>query len=321
MAEVKKEKSRAPRNRTLSLSDADRSRLRKRLLLADRPEYFADEIINRTLLGDSLSVLPHLPSDFADLVIVDPPYNLFKNFNGSRFSQMSDADYELYLESWMGELSRILKADGSLYVCGDWKCSEAIYRSVSRRFTVLNRITWGREKGRAASRNWKNSMEDIWFAVKNPKDYFFDVDAVKLRRRVMAPYRKDGSPKDWEETESGNFRDTAPSNFWDDISIPFWSMPENTDHPTQKPEKLIAKLVLASSKKGDIVLDPFLGSGTTSVVAKKLGRRYVGIEREEEYACIAERRLELADEEPGIQGFSDGVFWERNSTREQKCKR
>lgn len=94
------------------------------------------------------------------------------------------------------------------------------------------------------------------------------------RRRVIAPYRLNGNPKDWHESETGNFRDTAPSNFWDDISVPFWSMPENTDHPTQKPEKLIAKLVLASSEKGDLVFDPFLGSGTTSVVAKKLGRHY-----------------------------------------------
>jgi site-specific DNA-methyltransferase (adenine-specific) len=90
-------------------------------------------------------------------------------------------------------------------------------------------------------------------------------------------------------------------------------MPENTDHPTQKPEKLIAKLVLASSKPGDVILDPFLGSGTTSVVAKKLGRRFVGIEQEEAYCLLAEKRLELADAEPSIQGYAGGYFWERNT--------
>jgi site-specific DNA-methyltransferase (adenine-specific) len=83
-------------------------------------------------------------------------------------------------------------------------------------------------------------------------------------------------------------------------------MPENTDHPTQKPEKLIAKLVLASSRRGDVVLDPFLGSGTTSVVAKKLGRQYIGIEQEETYCLLAEKRLELAEHDPSIQGFSGG---------------
>lgn len=88
------------------------------------------------------------------------------------------------------------------------------------------------------------------------------------RRKVIAPYKVDGKPKDWEETPEGNYRNTYPSNFWDDISIPYWSMPENTAHPTQKPEKLLAKLILASSNTDDIILDPFLGSGTTSVVAK-----------------------------------------------------
>ena len=95
-------------------------------------------------------------------------------------------------------------------------------------------------------------------------------------------------------------------------------MPENTDHPTQKPEKLIAKLILASSKPGDVVLDPFLGSGTTSVVAKKLGRKFVGIEADELYCCLAEKRLRLADEDGSIQGYHEGVFWERNSLANQK---
>ncbi len=94
-------------------------------------------------------------------------------------------------------------------------------------------------------------------------------------------------------------------------------MPENTDHPTQKPEKLVAKVILASSNPGDVVFDPFLGSGTTSVVAKKLGRQYFGVEIDEMYACLAEKRLEIADSEPTIQGYVNGVFWERNTLNEQ----
>ena len=136
----------------------------------------------------------------------------------------------------------------------------------------------------------------------------FNVDAVKLKRKVLAPYTDDeGSPKDWDGTSEGKFRLTHPSNLWTDITVPFWSMPENTDHPTQKPEKFVAKLVLASSNPGDVVLDPFLGSGTTSVVAKKLGRRYIGIELEETYCCLAEKRLDLAEQESSIQGYHDGV--------------
>jgi site-specific DNA-methyltransferase (adenine-specific) len=182
-------------------------------------------------------------------------------------------------------------------------------------FCIQNRITWQREKGRGANHNWKNSMEDIWFATMSSNDYTFNLEDVKIRRSVdNAPYRdKDGNPKDWVATESGNFRDTCPSNFWNDITVPFWSMPENTDHPTQKPEKLLAKLILASSNKGDIVFDPFVGSGTTVVVAKKLGRHFVGIEQESEYCALAQKRLKMADLDNKIQGYCNGVFWERNA--------
>ncbi|MCK9181240.1 MAG: site-specific DNA-methyltransferase, partial [Bacteroides sp.] len=188
-----------------------------------------------------------------------------------------------------------------------------------KHFNVRNRITWQREKGRGAKTNWKNSIEDIWYATQS-NEFTFNLDAVKERRQVLAPYRVEGEPKDWEETSKGKFRDTCPSNFWNDITIPFWSMPENTAHPTQKPEKLIAKLILASSNEGNVVLDPFLGSGTTSVVAKKLNRQYIGIEQNPLYCAWAEKRLEIADEDNSIQGYTDGVFWERNTLAFQKQK-
>ena len=234
---------------------------------------------------------------------------------------MNSKDYLEYLQSWFPKIINCLKKDGSLYICGDWKCTSALQQVMEENLTVLNRITWQREKGRGAKSNWKNGMEDIWFGVKDKNNYYFDVAAVKQKRKVIAPYKENGKPKDWEETENGNFRLTYPSNFWDDISIPYWSMPENTDHPTQKPEKLIAKLILASSKEGDVVFDPFLGSGTTSVVAKKLNRQYVGIEMDAEYCCWAEKRLERCDENTSIQGYSNGVFWERNTLNLQLKER
>lgn len=263
--------------------------------------------------GDLFDVLPTLPDGFANLIIVDPPYNLTRNFGDKKFTVVSPQQYEEYLRSWFSLLCDKLAPDGTLYMCGDWRCSSSMQRVIEERLTILNRITWQREKGRGAAHNWKNSMEDIWFAVKNPKDYYFDVEAVKVRRRVLAPYREEGRPKDWEETSEGRFRTTFPSNFWDDISVPFWSMPENTDHPTQKPEKLIAKLILASSREGDVVFDPFLGSGTTAVAAKKLGRRYCGIELHLDYCLLASKRLLLADQDKTIQGYAEGVFWERHS--------
>ena len=303
---------RAPRNQTLLVSEEECRRLEQKLMRIDRaiPD---PALINKTILGDTLQVIGNLPESFADLIIIDPPYNLSKDFSGLKFKKMKEADYLDYLRSWFPKVVSCLKPNGSLYICGDWKCTSALFMVMNENLTVLNRISWQREKGKGASKNWKNGMEDIWFGVKDSRNYYFDVESVKIRRKVIAPYRDGGKPKDWEETPEGNFRMTCPSNFWDDITIPYWSMPENTDHPTQKPEKLIAKLILASCPEGGLVFDPFLGSGTTSVVAKKLNRNYCGIEMNPEYACWAEKRLELAEQEVTIQGYVNGVFWERNS--------
>ena len=313
--------TKAKNNRTLELVEEEIPSLRERLLTEERIKSLAgsssvlknEQFINKTLNGDLLNMLKFLPDGFADLIIIDPPYNLTKNFSGLKFNSRSDESYDLYLESWFPDVCKKLKPNGSLYMCGDWKCTSSLQRVIEKELTIMNRITWQREKGRGAKNNWKNGMEDIWFAVKNEKDYYFDVEAVKLKRKVIAPYKVNGKPKDWESGDEGNFRLTYPSNFWDDISIPFWSMSENTEHPTQKSEKLYAKLILASSKKGDIIFDPFLGSGTSSVVAKKLERNFCGIELSEKYCMLAEKRLLLAETDKTIQGYSDGVFWERNT--------
>ena len=317
MAKQTAARTKAPRNQTLTLSQEEAELLQPQLL-TEKDLELHPEIVDKTINGDLLRVLPHLPDAFANLIIIDPPYNLTKDFHGTKFNARSENDYDAFLASWFPEVCKKLKDNGSLYICGDWKCTAALQRAVEKELTILNRITWQREKGRGAKANWKNSMEDIWFAVKDPDNYYFNVEAVMMKRRVLAPYKENGTPKDWESTSEGNFRLTYPSNFWDDISVPFWSMPENTDHPTQKPEKLIAKLVLASSQPGDIIFDPFLGSGTTNVVAKKLGRHYCGVEINEQYCLWAEKRLQMAEQDTTIQGYSDGVFWERNSLSEQR---
>ncbi len=291
----------------------------------DAPEYLArclhvtedvplDAVCGRTICGDTFAVAPHLPRGFADLLIVDPPYNLTKDFSGGGFRRTTDANYAAFTRAWIELLLPLLKPDASVYVCCDWQSSPVVGLALKRHFIVRNRITWQREKGRGARHNWKNAMEDIWFATCSD-DYTFRVEDVMQRRRVVAPYRTDGAPKDWEETVDGNFRNTYPSNFWDDISIPYWSMAENTAHPTQKPEKLLAKLILASSSPGDVVLDPFAGSGSTAVTAKKLGRHYIGVEQNPQYCVWAELRLERAETDRTIQGYADGVFWERNAGR------
>ena len=306
----------APKNKTIDLSIEEGAEYLAHCVRVEAPVSLGD-VLDRTILGDCLDVLPLLPRGFADLLIADPPYNLNKDFHGSRFARMDEADYEAYTIQWLETALPLLKPGGSIYVCCDWRSSLVIGRVLDSRLCVRNRITWQREKGRGAKKNWKNAMEDIWFATLSD-DYYFDSEAVRQRRRVLAPYREAGQPKDWQETADGRFRDTAPSNFWDDISVPYWSMPENTAHPAQKPEKLMAKLILASCPAGGTVLDPFLGSGSSAVTAKKLGRHFVGIEQNPRYCVWCEKRLELAEQSSAIQGYADGVFWERNTFALQK---
>lgn len=310
-------KLKSARNKTIDLSVEEGQEYLDRCISIETVQNSPGAIFDKTILGDTFAVMPQLPADLVDLAIVDPPYNLTKDFHGTTFSRRSSADYEEYTREWLRLIHPLIKPTGSIYVCCDWETSLIIGRVLGEFFQVRSRITWQREKGRGAAANWKNGMEDIWFATKSDR-YTFNLDAVKVRKKVIAPYRANGKPKDWNETENGNYRNTCPSNFWDDITIPFWSMAENTAHPTQKSEKLFTKIILASSNPGDIVFDPFLGSGTSSVVAKKLGRRYIGIEANAQYCVWAEKRLEMADSDSSIQGYADGVFWERNSLAEQK---
>lgn len=308
------EKIRAKNNRTITVEPEEIGELSERFVKTDELND-CTEWKDKFILGDLFDVIDKIPDGIADMVIVDPPYNLQKTFGEMVFSSRSDEDYLAYLRSWFHKVCMKMKPNGSLYLCGDWKCTAALQTIMNEELTILNRITWQREKGKGAKSNWKNGMEDIWFGVKNKNDYYFDLDAVKIKRSVLAPYRDHGMPKDWEDTDDGKYRLTCPSNFWDDISIPFWSMPENTDHPTQKPEKLYAKLMLASSKEGDLIFDPFAGSGTAAVVAKKLERHFLAIELNEEYCLWAAKRLENAEKDKSIQGYEDGVFWERNAKR------
>ncbi len=320
MSTAPKSRPRAPRNKTIRLTEAEVQRYRPRLLRLSGPVTLG-ALLDRTICQDALEVFPWLPSQSVDLLFLDPPYNLTKTFGARSFARMASADYEAWLEAWLSALVHVLKPTASVYICADWRSSAAVQRVAERHFIVRNRITWEREKGRGAKRNWKNCSEDIWFCTVSDA-YTFNVDAVKLQKRVIAPYTDaHGRPKDWQQRGGERFRLTAPSNLWTDITVPFWAMPENTDHPTQKPEKLLAKIILASSNAGDVVLDPFLGSGTTSVVAKKLGRRYIGIEADTYYCCVAEHRLERAEHDRSIQGYADGVFWERNTWAAQRARR
>lgn len=301
------------RNKTIRVTDADAAELRNEMLEGANGTASA---INRVICGDATSMLQRLSPVSVDLAILDPPYNLSKTYKSSRFVRSDLRSYAEWMEGWFAHLRPLLKKTATVYVCSDWSTSAAVYDVLSRHLVIRNRITWEREKGRGAAANWKNCSEDIWFATVGP-DYHFDLEAVRLKRRVVAPYRDKGEAKGWAAESDGNFRLTAPSNLWTDVTVPFWSMAENTEHPTQKPEKLIAKLILASSRPDDVILDPFLGSGTTASVCRKLGRRFVGIEIEPEYCALSLKRIEMAAHDRRIQGYENGVFYERNTMQLQ----
>ena len=312
-------KKRAPLNRTINISDAEIKSYSGKTLILNNKAGLSD-ISGKIINQDLFEAIDFLPDKFVDLLFLDPPYNLNKNFSSVNFKEMKNDDYENWLDSWISKLVRTLKPNASIYFCCDWKTSIPAYNVLKKYFLIRNRITWEREKGRGSKDNWKNSYEDIWYCTLSEK-FTFNVDAVKLKRMVRAPYKtSEGEPKDWRSENGKNFRITHPSNLWTDISIPFWSMPENTDHPTQKPEKLLAKLLLASTNENDLVFDPFLGSGTTAVTAKKLNRRFCGVEVDETFAALAMKRLNAAEKDKSIQGYEDGVFWERNSLKGQKKK-
>ncbi len=271
--------------------------------------------LNKIIHWDAIGLIKKIPSNSIDLILTDPPYNLDKNYAGTKFSSTDNNNYEIWLDLRISECQRILKNEWSIYICCDRKSSIPVYNIMNKYFIMKNRITREREKWRWASNNWKNNIEDIYFAVKNDKKYKFNLNDVKIKKRVIAPYKnenweaKDRFTENWE-----NYRMTCPSNIWTDITIPFWSMSENTEHPTQKPEKVIAKLILASSNKWDIVFDPFLWSWTTAVVSKKLWRNFIAFEKENDYCVISQHRLNLADNNINIQWIENWIFLDRNAS-------
>jgi DNA modification methylase len=290
--------TKAPRNRGVFLTSDDYKKFTPDKLPDGNKAIAIEQAIDRIFCGDALAGMARLQEASFDLIFADPPYFGREKDFGEGSIKMSFAGYAAWSEDWIRGAVRLLKPDGSMYVCCDWRCAGLLQDILTRYLTIKNRITWLREKGRGSKRNWKEDMEDIWFGVKG-EGYTFNLDAVKLRKPIVAPYR-DGNkrPKDWNENGGEPYRYTCPPNIWLDTVVPFWSMPEDTPHPTQKPEKLVERIILASSNPGDMVFDPFIGSGTTAVVAKRLGRNFTGFELNAEYVRLALKRLDLLKNAP-----------------------
>lgn len=147
------EKVRAERNRTITLTKEEIPQLQEKIIKTENLKKMLEleELTDKTINGDILESLKYLPDNFADLIIIDPPYNLTKNFNGKVFSARSETSYDAYLETWFPLVCKKLKDNGSLYICGDWKCTSSLQKAVEKELTILNRITWQREKGRGAT--------------------------------------------------------------------------------------------------------------------------------------------------------------------------
>ena len=260
----------------------------------------------------------YIKNNSVDLFFCDPPYFISGNkskkpdlIEGDRYDWdkqwNNKEEYYSWTKDWLSLAYKQLKETGSIYVCTQWEHSGKVQNILEENgYTILNRITWKRDKGRGANFNFKSMHEDIWFAVKNPKKYKFYVDRIKVEKEVIAPYRdENGEPKDWFEKDGKKIRMTHPSNLWTDFSVPFWSMhevksyaktkktPSNTlqKHNTQKPKELVKKCLLASSDEGDLVVDYFAGSGTTAIAAKELNRNYIVFDVNENCIKMLEERL------------------------------
>ncbi|HHY18920.1 MAG TPA: site-specific DNA-methyltransferase [Firmicutes bacterium] len=157
--------------------------------------------------GEALQALKRIEDQSIQAVFADPPYFGKQKAFGRTVPNVWE-EYSIWTLEWLKEAYRVTKDTGSLYVCCDWSYSGKIQDLIEKAgFITINRITWKRDKGRGALKNWKNNMEDIWFAVKDEEKYHFDVTKVKVKKKVIAPYRDDkGRPKDWLEEDGQKYR-------------------------------------------------------------------------------------------------------------------
>lgn len=248
--------------------------------------------MEKLLLGSSLDLLRTIPTESIDAIITDPPY-------GINYKEWDEKKKWLELtENWIGESFRVLKPQGQLW--SFMAFSNIIeFIPLVKSFNFLwqdkNSVVWGRGKGRGSSQHLKSLREEILHFTKN-KTYTWN--NLKVLREVIAPYMKDGKPRGWflnhipdSDGIHKRVRWTGLGNVWC-YSAPQWNGKEDKRvHPCQKPLILMERLILLSSNEGDVILDPFCGSGSTLVACKKLNRQFIGIEKDEKYHSIASGRL------------------------------
>lgn len=229
------------------------------------------------LCGDAVQELKKLKDGSVDLIVTDPPYNLNKDYGSSRDSMDAD-EYLAFCREWLGEACRALKAGGTLYCFMGMRYISYVYAILERELGMdfNSWITWFYTQGVGKTRGFSPRHDDILMFTKGGS-FVFDLDAVRVPQKY---YRS-----------VNNMRGANPGNVWEFSHMHYCSR-NRKQHPTQKPEGLFERMILASSREGDLVADPFMGSGTCLRVCQQLGRSCIGIDNNPEYVRMAQKRLE-----------------------------
>lgn len=230
--------------------------------------------VNEIILGDCIEVMKGFPDESVDLIFADPPYNLGKDF-GNGTDKFKTQEYLEFTTLWLDECVRLLKPNGSIYVCMGVRFVAHLYLPMDERLLFNGWITWHYTQGMGRVKGFSPRHEDILYFVKG-EDYTFNLNAVRIPQKY---YRK-----------RNNMTGANPGDVWTFSHVHYCSR-ERLPHPTQKPEALLHRIIAASSNEGDLVLDPFVGSGTTCKVANDLGRQWIGIEIEPQFVEMARRRI------------------------------
>jgi site-specific DNA-methyltransferase (adenine-specific) len=247
--------------------------------------------------GDSLEIMREkILDNSVDLIFLDPPYNIGKSFGDFKDKWPSDEGYVEWCYKWLEVCLMKLSSTGSMYVMTSTQAMPFFDLWLRSRCTILSRIIWSYDSSGVQAKKYFGSMfEPILFCTKHPKNYTFNADDIEVEAptgavRKLIDYRK-AVPTQYKTTK-------IPGNVWYFPRVRY-RMDEYEEHPSQKPEAMLERIIKASSKPGDLVLDPFSGTFTTCAVAKRLGRRSIGIEQEKIYFKTGVRRLDLAEELDG----------------------
>ena len=246
--------------------------------------------MGKVIRGDCLEVLKTFPSNSVDLIYNDPPFFTQKNFGDFKDVWKSRSHYLSWLTKRLVEMRRVMKSTASIYLHCDHHASHYIKVEMDKLFgdmSFRNEIVWCYSGGGVPKNAFARKHDVILFYSKS-KDSTFNIQYDSYSdfslSRLKSGIAPDGKPRDTERGKHMN-------DWWTDInSLQTWS-PERTGYKTQKPEALLERIILASSNKGDVVLDPMCGSGTTCVMAKRLGRKYIGIDISEDAIKVTKSRV------------------------------